>query len=176
MQRALHKRREQTKTFMFTVAQKLCKTYDLIGIGNYTPHGNGFTTKMRRAMNKRSLIGRFKNILSWTALKSGKFYQEYDERGTTSTCNRCNYRIEEGLDPSIREWTCPNCSTYHIRDENSAQNGLKKILTDLIKSETLVLQVPCSGLSNKRWAWRVFPVGIKISKRKDCELSQASGN
>src|SRR5262249_305754 len=63
LERALHKRREQTKTFMFTLAHRLCRQYDCIGIGDYAPTGEGINTSMRRAMNNRSLIGRFKEIL-----------------------------------------------------------------------------------------------------------------
>ena len=163
LDKALHKRREQTKTFMFTVAHRLCRIYDCIGVGDYVPSGNGITTAMRRAMNNRSLIGRFKEILSWTATKSGKTYIEYDERGTTRTCHCCGHVVEGGLCPSIRQWVCPVCQTEHIRDENAAKNGLAKILRDLKeKCETFVSQVPCSGLVSviERWAWRVRPNGI----------------
>jgi putative transposase len=55
-----HKRQEQTKTYVYTIANQICKQYDVIGIGDYTPQGEGTTRAMRRAMNNRSLIGRFK--------------------------------------------------------------------------------------------------------------------
>ncbi len=58
--KALRKRREQTKTFMFTTAHNLFRDYDSVAIGDYTPHGEGITRPMRRAMNNRSLIGRLK--------------------------------------------------------------------------------------------------------------------
>ena len=134
---------------------------------------------MRRAMNNRSIIGRFKATLQWVAEKSGKTYLEYDEAWTTRTCNRCNYRHVNGLPPSIREWECPGCKTFHIRDENAALNGLKRILKDLkIKSEMLISQVPCSGLVSvtERWAWRVLPSGIVISRGPNCVQSHAPRN
>ena len=168
LEKALRKRQEQTKTFVYTLAQRLCRHYDCIGIGDYTPNGNGETTPMRRAMNNRSLIGRFKEALMWTALKSGKTFFEFDEKGTTRTCHCCGYEHVEGLCPSIRNWKCPGCQAVHIRDENSAQNGLKQILRDLIKkSETLVSLVPCSGLVSviERWAWRVLPSGVQNTLR-----------
>lgn len=161
--RALKKRRDQTKTFLFTAAHSLYKRYDCIGIGNYTPHGNGITTKMRRAMNNRSLIGRFKETLSWVALKSGKTFLIYDEEGTTRTCHCCHYRIEGGLSPSIREWECPMCRAIHVRDENAAINGLERVLRGLLtKGETLFSPVSGSDLVSveERWAWRVLPSGV----------------
>jgi len=71
-------------------------------------------------MNNRSLIGRFKSTLSWVGLKSGKSYDEFDEKGTTRSCHACGYSCPEGIAPGIRSWTCPICQTDHLRDENAA--------------------------------------------------------
>src|SRR4029077_2275387 len=168
LEKALHKRQEQTKTFVYTLAHQLCQQYDCIGIGDYTPDGTGVTKPMRRAMNNRSLIGRFKETLKWVALKSGKTCIEYEEKGTTRTCHCYEYVNPEGLCPSIRTWECPDCLTFHIRDENAAQNGLKRVLRDLIKKgETLISSVPGSGLVSviERWAWRVLPSGVESTLR-----------
>lgn len=177
--KARHKRQEQTKTYVFTLAHEICKQYDAIGIGDYTPKGEGITTAMRRAMNNRSLIGRFKQTLQWVATKSGKLFIEYDEKGTTRTCNNCLHILPEGLNPSIRQWSCPECYLVHLRDENSAINGFKKIVKDLEKYETEVSQVPCSGLFQiiGRWAWRVLPSGVQKALRGlSGEKSQTPGN
>ncbi|MBA3954937.1 transposase [Candidatus Dependentiae bacterium] len=97
-------------------------------------------------MNNRSLIGRFKEKLSWVALKSGKSYHEFAEKGTTRTCHACNFIVPNGLAPHVRQWTCPSCLAQHIRDENATYNGLRKTLQDLLlKSKELSLPVPSSG-------------------------------
>ncbi|MBA3954112.1 transposase [Candidatus Dependentiae bacterium] len=156
--KARTKRRELTKLFCYRLSNYLYKQYDLVAVGDYTPRGNGITTPMRRAMNNRSLIGRFKEILSWVALKSGKSYHEFAEKGTTRTCHACEFIVPNGLAPHVRQWTCPSCSAQHIRDENAACNGLRKTLRDLsLKSKELSLPVPSSGhvLIKERWAWRV---------------------
>ncbi|MBB64723.1 MAG: transposase [Waddliaceae bacterium] len=160
LEKLRRKRREQTKTFLYTVSQKLFKRYDLVAIGDYTPDGSGLSTKMRRAMNNQSLIARFKHTLSWVAQKSGKTFCEFDEKGTTRTCHQCAFTWPDGLCPSIRTWTCPSCQTEHIRDENSAQNGLQRVLRDL-KLENLV---PGSGPVSvmKRWAWCALPRGVQV--------------
>lgn len=180
LERAYYKRREQTKTFMFTLAHNLYREYDLVAIGDYTPDGGGITTKMRRAMNNRSLIGRFKETLSWVAKKSGKTFVEYNEKGTTRTCNTCLAVVEGGIDPSCREWECKECKTLHHRDENSAVNGLRKVLGDFsAKGETLVSQVPGSGLAliQERWAWCVLPSGIRcIPRGQDSKILAAPRN
>ena len=101
LERMLRKRREQTKTFLYTTAHALYAKYDCVGIGDYTPHGDGITTKMRRAMNNRSLIGRFKEVLAWVACKSGKTFLEYKEKGTTRTCHHCKGLCKNNL-PNLR--------------------------------------------------------------------------
>ena len=164
--RVKHKRREQTKTFEFTLAHALCRRYDCIAIGDYAPKGQGVTKAMRRSMNNRSLIGRFKETLVWTAQKSGKLCVIFDETGTTRTCHSCGYVHVDGLHPSIRHWRCPGCQTEHHRDENAAINGLRKAMRDLQKKDgTFVPLVPCSGLVSveERWAWRVLPSGVVVA-------------
>lgn len=180
IERLLRKRRDQTKTFLFTAAHYLYKRYDCVGIGDYTPHGNGMTTKMRRAMNNRSLIGRFKQVLLWVATKSGKTFVEYPEKGTTRTCHKCCHIMEGGLHPSIRTWSCPSCSITHDRDENAASNGLIRLSRELnTNGETMFSPVSGSDLVSvkKRWAWRVLPRGmVCIPRGQDCEMIAASGN
>lgn len=147
-------RREQTKTYTYTVANALCRQYDLIAVGDYTPHGGGITTGMRRAMNNQSLIGRFKLAMKWTAEKSGKQYVEFNERGTTRTCSCCGHVVEGGISLEIREWVCPSCHSTHIRDENAAINGLEQILKE---------HVPCLGHRIEvfsRCTWRVTTTGV----------------
>lgn len=169
LKRALHKRREQTKTFMYTCAHRLFKKYDCVAIGSYTPQGGGITTPMRRAMNNRSLIGRFKEVLSWVAQKSGKTFLEIDEKGSTRTCHHCLSIEEQGIPVSLRTWQCQQCQSVHIRDENAALNILKKVLRDFLqkdKGENPLL-VPGSGFSlvKERWAWCVLPRGVIITPR-----------
>lgn len=179
--RALTKRREQTKTFMFTSAHLLFRDYDCIGIGDYTPNGGGITPPMRRAMNNRSLIGRFKNTLSWVARKSGKTFLEFDEKGTTRTCSHCLHVEEKGIPVHLRQWECEKCKAKHIRDENAAINGLKKVLRYLQeKTEEIIPSiVSCSDLAfvKKRWAWCVLPSGVLVTLRgQNSERFAASGN
>jgi len=154
-------RRDQTKQYLYTVANRLYRDYDAVGIGNYTPHGGGISRKMRRAMNNQSLNRRFKHVLSWVALRSDKQYLEWEEDGSTRTCHDCGCVVEDGIPPEIREWDCPgeNCTSHHIRDENAARNGLNRTLK--------ALGLPCSGrreVSSRR-AWRFNGLGLTSGVR-----------
>ena len=156
LEREYSRRREQTKIYLFSISHFLCRHYDLISVGDYTPKGGGTSTSMRRAMNNESLIGRFKETLQWVATKSGKTPDIWPERNTTRTCSHCGYQVEGGLSPDIREWDCPSCSWHHIRDENAARNGLKYVLSKHL--------IPCSGRLSlevkERWALRFDGLGL----------------
>jgi len=172
--KALAKRRDQTKSFCYRISHILYKQYDLVAVGDYTPSGQGITTAMRRSMNNRSLIGRFKETATWVATKSGKTYQEFPEKGTTRTCHACGFVMENGIHPSIRQWTCPGCALLHLRDENAASNGFKMILRNLQKeSRAFSLPVPSSGRVHikERWTWRILSSGALVrcgGKIADC--------
>ena len=109
IKKVLLKRREQTKTFMYTAANALFKKYDCVSIGDYTPHGDGDNAAMRRAMNNCSLNRRWKHILAWVASKSGKTYMEFDEKNTTRTCSCCHNIYPGGIPVEVRRWQCFEC-------------------------------------------------------------------
>jgi len=112
-------------------------------------------------MNNRSLNGRFKQVMAWVALRSGKQYLEWEEGGSTRTCHDCGCVVEEGIPVEVREWDCPNaaCLRHHLRDENAARNGLTRTLK--------ALALPCSGrreVSSRR-AWRFNGLGLASGVR-----------
>lgn len=159
LQKLYRQRREQRKTYLYTVANRLCREYDVIAVGDYTPRGGGINKGMRRAMNNQSLIGRFKQVTGWVAQKSGKTYLEYNEWGTTRGCCRCTAVIPGGLVPDVRAWICPACGSSHIRDENAAQNGLiivKSMLLSGSDHQPVEIRVRCT--------WRVTSTGVCVSE------------
>jgi putative transposase len=178
IKKTLNKRREQTKTFMYTAAHVLFKKYDCVAIGDYTPHGEGDNSSMRRSMNNRSLIGRWKGVLSWVANKSGKTFMEFDEKNTTRECNHCKKIESGGIPVSVRQWQCSGCQTIHIRDENAAINGLGKVLRDLSKKykgeNPLIVSSSDPVFVKKRWAWCVFPSGVQKTLRGETAIMIAA--
>ena len=135
-------RREQTKTMLYSLANRLFSKYDVVGIGDYTPRGGGLNTGMRRQMNNESLIGRFRDTLTWVARKSGKKLVVWPERNSTKQCADCKQLLPKALEPSIRSWQCPNCKKHHDRDVNAARNGLQRVLSALGQTEK---SLPCFG-------------------------------
>lgn len=72
----------------------------------------------------------FLSILDYKSSMYGREFVKVNPRNTTQTCSACGFVMgTDGTDKltlSDREWTCPNCGQYHIRDVNASQNILAK--------------------------------------------------
>ncbi len=116
-----HKRSEQLKTALYTIANQLVREYDAIAIGDYIPDVTGVEMKvMRRKMANQSVISKFRKILQQACDKQNKTFMIIDEAYTTQECHSCKDRTVK--EPSIREYTCPVCKKTYQRDINSAIN------------------------------------------------------
>jgi putative transposase len=125
LNRIYNKRREQTKTALYSIARALYKNYDLVIIGDYTP--NKWTApykNMKRDILNQTKIGEFRRILKWVAIKLEKYYLKVDEHNTTKICCICEH--SEKKEPNIRSFICNNCGTELMRDINSSVNIAKK--------------------------------------------------
>ncbi|MGL5347843.1 MAG: RNA-guided endonuclease InsQ/TnpB family protein [Peptostreptococcaceae bacterium] len=140
LDRLYHKRREQIKLIMYSIANYIARNYDKVVIGDYTPTLEVASDKnMHRGMLNQSLIGMFRKILSWTMEKYNKTCTVVSEKDTTKTC--CVCKDVEKKEPNIREFTCKKCSTTILRDVNSAINigrkenlePTKKVLNKILK-------------------------------------------
>ena len=58
-------------------------------------------------------------------VKSDRFYP------SSKTCNHCGYTNQD-LTLKDRKWTCPNCGTEIIRDQNAAQNLRDNAINPLV--------------------------------------------
>lgn len=70
----------------------------------------------------------FLSMMTYKANMYGKEFRTINPKNTTQTCNKCGYIMkgEEKLTLKDREWKCPVCGSYHIRDVNAAINILHK--------------------------------------------------
>lgn len=78
----------------------------------------------------------FLEMLTYKADLYGRKFVTVNPRNTTQMCRKCGYICGSDdrhakLTLADRDWTCPNCGTYHIRDHNAAQNILDKGLAQL---------------------------------------------
>lgn len=67
--------------------------------------------------------------------KAGKYFRKVSRWFPSSqTCRCCGYKNTEVKDLKVREWTCPQCGTWHDRDENAQKNIHAEGLS-ILKSE-----------------------------------------
>lgn len=67
---------------------------------------------------------RFTTKLCYKADFYGKIFLRIPPKNTTQTCHVCGHVLtgDNKLTLKDREWTCPSCGTYHLRDLNAAIN------------------------------------------------------
>ena len=70
----------------------------------------------------------FLNKLKYKACLYGKHFYQVPPHNTTQMCSNCGHVMkgEDKLTLGDREWVCPDCRTYHVRDYNAALNILNK--------------------------------------------------
>ena len=80
----------------------------------------------------------------WEGKSGNTFPRPYQKVGvffpSSQTCNHCGFVNPEVKDLKLREWVCPSCSGYNLRDANAAKNILQEGLRLLVAagaSETL---------------------------------------
>ena len=127
---------DSRKDYIEKETLRLVKTYDVIGIEDLNLQGlmkfshnakNYVDTSWYTFTQKLIWKSRFNNCI---VIKSDRFYP------SSKTCNHCGY-INQNLTLKDRKWTCPNCGTEIIRDQNAAQNlrdNAINLLTEEINS------------------------------------------
>ena len=127
---------DSRKDYIEKETLRLVRTYDVIGIEDLNLQG-----LMKFSHNAKNYVDTswytFTQKLAWEAqfnncavVKSSRFYP------SSKTCNHCGY-VNQNLTLKDRKWTCPNCGTEIIRDQNAAQNlrdNAINLLVDEIKS------------------------------------------
>ena len=77
----------------------------------------------------------FLEKMEYKSVMYGSKFVTVDPKNTTQECHDCGFVMgtenTEKLTLKDREWTCPNCGTFHIRDVNASLNILDKGLEKL---------------------------------------------
>ena len=120
------------KDNLHKVSTDLIKKYDTIFLEDLNIKGMIKNHKLSKHSQDCSW-GTFITYLEYKASWNDKHVIKIDRFFPSSkTCSKCGY-INQSLDLSIRDWTCPSCKTKHDRDFNAALN-IKQEGFKIIKS------------------------------------------
>ncbi len=110
--------------------------------------------------------------VSWSSFtrmlkyKSEWYGRNFIQIGTffpsSKTCSECGHVLKE-LDLSIREWTCPECETYHDRDINASRN-IKREGIRLLLNEPGINSSTGEGIP--REPVEMCPIGRSVKQEK----------
>ena len=107
------------------VSTELIKKYDLIVLEDLNVKGMVKNHKLSKHISDASW-SKFIELLTYKAEWNDKEIVKIDRFFPSSkTCNCCGY-INQNLDLSTREWTCPSCYTKLDRDLNASINILEE--------------------------------------------------
>ncbi|ABX26768.1 transposase [Lactobacillus helveticus DPC 4571] len=121
--------RRQREDFLQVLSTALIKNHDLVVAEELRSKNLLKNHALSQAISD---VGwrRFLNMLAYKAKLYDKEFQTIDPKYTTQRCHNCGTIMGQNgcrkLKLKDREWTCPMCQTYHIRDWNAAVNILEK--------------------------------------------------
>ena len=128
--------RNQRNNFLNVTSTRLINNHDLIVAENLRSKN---LLKNHALALSISDVG-WRSFLQKLAYKADLYQRTFiviHPKNTTQTCHDCGFIMGSGntekLDLKDREWTCPACKAYHIRDVNAAKNILSKGLKQLEK-------------------------------------------
>ena len=117
----------QRKDFNHKISKELTDKYSVLYVGDVSSKELIKKPNLAKSVNDASWF-QLKTFLSYKALAKGGFVRVVNERYSTQTCSECGCipktspKGVNGL--NIREWTCCDCGTHHMRDVNAARNIL----------------------------------------------------
>lgn len=113
------------ENFYHQISRYLVDKYDIITVEDLNIHGMMQNKNLSRGISNASW-NRLASFLEYKCKYANKIFRKsYRFYASTRICHKCKRESGkfQGLQTlNIREWTCPNCGTYHDRDINAALN------------------------------------------------------
>lgn len=126
--------RNQRNNFLNLVSIALINSHDLVVAENL--RSSNMLKNHALAMSISDVGWRlFLEKMSYKSVMYGRKFVTVDPKNTTQKCHDCGFVMgtenTKKLTLKDREWACPNCGTFHIRDVNASLNVLDKGLEKL---------------------------------------------
>ena len=128
--------RNQRNNFLNYLSMVLINNHDLIVAENL--RSSNLLKNHALAMSISDVGWRsFLQKLEYKANLYGRIFITVDPKNTTQMCHECKFVMgtndTQKLTLKDRQWTCPQCGAFHIRDHNASLNILDKGLAKLAK-------------------------------------------
>ena len=128
--------RNQRNNFLNYLSMVLINNHDLIVAENL--RSSNLLKNHALAMSISDVGWRsFLQKLEYKANLYGRTFITVDPKNTTQMCHTCKFVMgtdgTQKLTLKDRQWTCPQCGAFHIRDHNASLNILDKGLAKLAK-------------------------------------------
>lgn len=128
--------RNQRNNFLNYLSMVLINNHDLIVAENL--RSSNLLKNHALAMSISDVGWRsFLQKLEYKANLYGRTFITVNPKNTTQTCHTCKFVLgtddTQKLTLKDRQWTCPQCGAFHIRDHNASLNILDKGLAKLAK-------------------------------------------
>ena len=126
--------RNQRNNFLNYLSMVLINNHDLIVAENL--RSSNLLKNHALAMSISDVGWRsFLQKLEYKANLYGRTFITVDPKNTTQMCHKCKFVMgtdgTQKLTLKDRQWTCPQCGAFHIRDHNASLNILDKGLVKL---------------------------------------------
>jgi putative transposase len=109
------------KDFLHKLSNDLVKNYDILCFEDLDLRALKKYLRLGKSISDEG-FGMFRTFVQYKAERAGKHFVKVDKwYASTKTCSHCGYKHDD-ITLKIKEWYCPNCDTYHLRDHNAAIN------------------------------------------------------
>ena len=129
--------------WFYQTAHMLCKEYDCLFIEDLNIRGMARRKHWGRKVNDLGWT-RFVKVLEYIASKYGTTVHKIDRWFPSSKLCDCGYK-NTGLQLSGREWICPVCGRYHLRDAHAAMNIYRRGVAELESISKTCTSVATAG-------------------------------
>ena len=116
----------QRKDFLHKLSTEIITNYDIICLEDLQVKNMLKNPKQARNIHDVSwseFIKQLKYKSDWYGKQVVQINKWYP---SSQLCNVCGYKNKDTKDLNVREWTCPDCGTFHDRDVNAAINILNE--------------------------------------------------
>ena len=121
----------QRKDFIYKKVHELIGKYDIFCFEDLNLSNMKRTLKLGKSTSDNG-FGMFRTHLEKKCALNGRLFVKIDKWfPSTKICHCCGFKNDD-ITLDTKEWVCPKCGTYHLRDVNAAINirneGLRMLL------------------------------------------------